>query len=46
MKRYSKTQMLLDITALTVMWCAAFFLVGMLAAAAWALLQFGWGMVF
>lgn len=46
MKRYGMTQMLLNITALAIVWCASIFLVGMLAAAAWALLQFGWGVVF
>jgi hypothetical protein len=46
MKRYGMTQMLLDITALAILWCASIFFVGVLAAAAWALLKFGWGVVF
>jgi hypothetical protein len=45
MRRNGMTQLVMNLTALAIMWCAAIFLVGMLAGAAWALLLWGWGLI-
>ena len=45
MRRMTLFQTLLNLTGLVIMWASAFVLLGMLAASAWALLSWGWGLV-
>jgi hypothetical protein len=45
MKRMTLTGLVLNIAALALMWASALVLLGMLAASAWALLEFGWSLI-
>ena len=45
MRRMTLTSLVLNMVGLLIMWCSAFVLFGMLAGAAWALMSWGWGLI-
>lgn len=45
MKRMTLFSVLLNMAGLLAMWCGAIVLLGMLAGAAWALLSWGWSLI-
>jgi hypothetical protein len=45
MRRMTLLSLLLNMAGLVIMWAGAFALFGMLAATAWALIEFGWNLV-
>lgn len=45
MRRMTVFSLLLNVAGLVIMWAGALVLMGMLAASAWALLSWGWGLV-
>ena len=46
MRRMTLTSLVLNMIGLLIMWASAFVLLGMLAASAWALVSWGWGLVY
>ena len=45
MRRMTLLSLLLNMAGLVAMWVSALVLAGMLAGAAWALLSWGWGLI-
>ena len=45
MRRMTLFQTLLNLTWLVIMWAGAFVFFGLMAATAWALIEFGWDLI-